>query len=268
MTSKQHALWISRGRPWQVALPVATLGGLLMRYGYTVYFLGDTRHLDHIPPEDHTPYSETGWPIATEYGWVTACDIMPPTDAQRRAGLPSLQALGAQLFRDKQADDRGVKWIKYMNWGPVSDSSAVHDQWQPGHQRSSSGDTGHIHLSDRSDMIHYAGAAGYDPIARLRGEDNDMAREDVINIVNLLAAGTSMAGYADQDNEPLNDVASKVNLTILAGKLDTITNQVAALGEQVAKLGSGSASGAPVPPAALPAEVSVSGTLTLSPVAE
>lgn len=170
MMSKQHALWIARGQPQQTAEPILALAMKLRWYGYTVYTLGDTRHLDHIPPEDHTPYSETGWPVSTPYGWVTACDVMPPTAAQLRDGLPSLQRLGAQLYADRQANMPGVSWLKYMNWGPADDRHAVQDRWKPDHERGSSGDIGHIHLSSRSDMIHYAGAAGYDPVARLRGQ--------------------------------------------------------------------------------------------------
>jgi hypothetical protein len=178
MTSPQHLRWISRGSQWQLAWPLVALRDRLRGYGYTVYDLGDTSHLDHIPPEDHTPYSETGWPGTTPYGWVTAIDIMPPPAGH---GLPSLQALGAQLFNDKQAGFPGVAWLKYMNWGPTNNSSAVHDRWEPGHERSSSGDTGHIHLSCRSDATQSSAGAGYDPVARLRGQTtSSTAMEDIM----------------------------------------------------------------------------------------
>ena len=218
MTSPQHAKWIRLGMQWHLARPLVALRDRLRTYGYTVYDLGDTRHLDHIPPEDHTPYSETGWPGTTPYGWVTAIDIMPPPNNS----LPSLQALGGQIFGDREADLDEVSWLKYMNWGPVDDRHAVHDQWQPNHVRSSSTDVGHIHLSSRSDVTQSTVGDSYDPVARLRGEDSEMSSKEVNDIVNLLIGGISTAGYADQDSDPLNDAAAKMNLNILSGKLDQV----------------------------------------------
>lgn len=165
MTSRQHALWITRGKPMKVARPLAALRDRLRRYGYTVYDLGDTGHLDHQPPEDHTPYSETGWPGTTPYGWVTAIDIMPPP---ARLRLPSLPVLAGQIFKDMTAGLKDVSWLKYMNWGPIDDRHAVHDQWQPNHVRRSSSDVGHTHISGRSDMTQSTVGDNYDPVARIR----------------------------------------------------------------------------------------------------
>lgn len=158
---------------WQLARPLVALRDRLRRYGYTVYDIGDTRHLDHIPPEDHTPYSETGWPGTTPYGWVTAIDIMPPPNNS----LPSLQSLGGQILSDRQAGVNGASWLKYMNWGPVNNWTAVHDQWQPNHVRRSSSDVGHIHLSSRSDVTQSTVGDNYDPVARLRGDLEEMEDE-------------------------------------------------------------------------------------------
>lgn len=175
MTSPQHQRWIRSGMQWRLARPLVALRDRLRGYGYTVYDIGNTSHLDHIPPEDHTPYSETGWPGTTPYGWVTAIDIMPPPAGR---GLPSLQALGGQIYDDMQAGHDGVRWLKYMNWGPVNDRSAVHDTWQPDHARRSSSDVGHIHLSSRSDVTQSDVGDDYDPIARLRGQqEEDMTPE-------------------------------------------------------------------------------------------
>lgn len=178
MTSPQHARWIRSGMQWSLARPLVALRDRLRRYGYTVYDLGDTRHLDHIPPEDHTPYSETGWPGTTPYGWVTAIDIMP----EHPAGLPSLQQLGRQLVDDRQANVPGVAWIKYINWGPVNDRSAQQDRWMPNHVKRSSSDVGHIHLSGRSDHVLSATPAelDYDPVARLRGINSGIEEEDIM----------------------------------------------------------------------------------------
>jgi hypothetical protein len=218
---------------WQLARPLVALRDRLRRYGYTVYDIGDARHLDHVPPEDHTPYSETGWPGTTPYGWVTAIDIMPPPTSK---ALPSLQALGRRMHDDRNAGYDGASWLKYMNWGPADDRHAVHCKWQPSHQQLSSGDVGHLHLSSRSDVTQSMVGDNYDPVARLRGQsegDGDMAEKDVIDIVNLLINGTSTAGYADKDTNPLNDAAATMNLTILGGKLDQIITALGKLGGAV-----------------------------------
>lgn len=162
MTSAQHRKWINSGLAWHLMDPLVYMRDKLRRYGYTVYDIGNNDHLDKAKPEDHTPYSETGWPVATPYGWVTAIDIMPPPSGK---GLPSLQQLGAQIRKDKIAGR--APFVKYMNWGPVDDRHAVQDSWKPDLHRYSSSDTGHIHLSGRSDMIH--SAVRYDPVAALRG---------------------------------------------------------------------------------------------------
>jgi hypothetical protein len=204
MTSPQHAAWIRDGEHWQLAQPLAALRDRLRGYGYIVYDLGDKSHLDHQPPEDHTPYSETGWPGKTPYGWVTAIDIMPPPTA----ALPSLQALGRQIFDDKQIGLPSATWLKYMNWGPSSDSSAVHDQWEPDHVRTSSGDAGHIHLSCRSDATQWVSGNNYDPVARLRGQTGDEMDRQHYDLLTALAVGITEKGFVAVVGDPNTDNAN------------------------------------------------------------
>lgn len=178
MTSRQHARWINSGLNWSLALPLANLRDRLRKYGYTVYDIGDNSHMDRVPPEDHTPYSETGWPGLVPYGWVTAIDIMPP---RAGSGLPSLQQLGKQIYQDRLYAFDGAMWIKYMNWEPDRDNGGAcyHDSWTPVHDRRTSSDRGHIHVSGRSDWVTRAlpPMLQYDPIARLRGEVGASAPE-------------------------------------------------------------------------------------------
>jgi hypothetical protein len=159
--------WVAAGEPWKPARPVDDLARRLRGYGYTVYELGNDAHLHANPPEDHTPYSATGWPTASPRWWVHALDIMPPTTA----GLPTVARLGLQLYADKQ---NGVApWLKYMNWEPSGPNGpCYHDEWQPAHTRRSSTDRGHIHISIRSDYTTSTAAATYDPVARIKGGTN------------------------------------------------------------------------------------------------
>lgn len=181
MTSAQHQDWINRGRPDEgLAHPLVQLENILTAHGYTVFDKPDARHLDDEPPEDHTDYSETGWPNGNTKWKRWAIDIMPPSVGQKSKvdglTLPSLQSLGAQLRNDRDDNHPGVRWLKYMNYGPTGNNSAVHVSWYGNvvkGTQSSSSDAGHIHASARTDMWDYD-TGGYDPVARMRGTGNDM----------------------------------------------------------------------------------------------
>lgn len=144
MTSRQHQDWINRGKPDSgLVLPLQLLANLLSAAGYTVYVYPNDAHLDAEPPEDHTYYSETGWPNKSPKWWRHAIDIMPPPGGKN---LPSLTELGQRIFNARQAGQ--ITWLKYMNWPSDGNlNHAVQDRWEPSHSRGSSGDTGHIHLS-------------------------------------------------------------------------------------------------------------------------
>ncbi len=177
MATTAYNNWVRDGRPWKVAAPIKAIGDVLRRYGYVVYYLGsdDSSHLQASKPQDHCPFSYTGWPASHPYPWVTAMDIMPP---KAGSGLPSLQRLGAQMIADRQAGHPGMAWLKYINHEPDRDNGGAcwHHSWQPNYARVSSSDRGHIHASGRSDMVTAAGAAAtYDPVARIRGTAPDPA---------------------------------------------------------------------------------------------
>lgn len=207
-TSPQHLAWIRRGSRWRLARPLLALRDRLRAYGYTVYDLGNNAHLDAEPPEHHCPYSESNWPVFEGKPMpdvVTAIDIMPPD----KPGLPSLQLLGAQLFADKQADV--APWVVDMNWGPTSDRTAVRDTWRPGHVRTPSGDTGHIHLSCRSDAIDSPAGDLYDPVARLRGQTGDdmtaMTR-GLYDLLTALSVGITEDGFVAVVGDPTSPNAN------------------------------------------------------------
>lgn len=161
MTAAQYQAWQRGGGHWQPAAPVADLAATLRGHGYTVYILGDASHMNASTPEDHTPFSATGWPFPAPAGWVWALDVMP-------GGSIDLGRLGAQLVADKNAAVPGAAPIKYMNWTPPG-ASCRHDSWEPGHVTAASSDTGHIHVSVRTDYQTSRAMQGYDPVARALG---------------------------------------------------------------------------------------------------
>lgn len=196
MSKQDRLAWEAKGRPWQLMRPAADLRDRLRGYGYTVYDLGDLSHLDHEPPQDHTPYSATGYPDKAKYGWVYAIDIMPPS----KVGLPSLQQLGARLLSDRNGTVAGIKWLKYMNWEPEGDYTGpcYHESWQPTYKRTSSSDRGHIHLSGLTGYETSTVGADYDPVARIRG-------------------GSFMAALTDQQQQELYEWVKLINWSVGRG---------------------------------------------------
>lgn len=150
--------WVAQGKPFKLTDPLVELRDLLRARGYTVYDIGNLDHLLHNPPEDHTPYSATGWPNPAKYGTGYAIDIMP------NSRLTPLSTLGKWFLDDKKAGR--IPWLKYFNWEP-GDGNCWHESWQPNYSRVASSDRGHIHISARTDVLV---RNGYDPFRR----DSDM----------------------------------------------------------------------------------------------
>lgn len=181
--------WVADGKPVSFARPIARVRDRLRAHGYTVYDLGNQAHLTHDPPEDHTPFSATGWPVASRYPYVHAIDIMPPAAGALskidHMPLPTLAELGAQLHDDRAAGHAGATWIKYMNWEPEGNYTGpcYHCSWMPDHARRDSSDRGHIHVSCCSDAVTWTSADDYDPVQRIREESDMTTAPEVRDIV-------------------------------------------------------------------------------------
>ncbi len=179
-----YTRWVRDGSPWKFGRAAKAVAGHLRAHGYTVYMQGNQQHLEHDPPEDHTPYSATGWPANAPYPYCLALDIMPPRPGQQSliTGrlLPSLQQLSAQLYQDKQAGHPGAAFVKYMNWEPERDNGGpcYQDSWRPGHARRNSTDRGHTHISSRTDYATSGASDDYDLVARVTGDDMPLNSDD------------------------------------------------------------------------------------------
>jgi hypothetical protein len=161
-----YSAWVADGSPWKPAQPIADLATTLRGHGMTVYILGNDDHQRADPPEDHTAFSATAWPGPQPYPRILACDVMPDDHVD-------WVRLGEQIVADKQAGVPGTEWIKYVNYTDRN-GTCWHASWQPTYRRTASTDRGHIHVSGRTDYVTSSVAAGYDPVARMRGEDTDM----------------------------------------------------------------------------------------------
>lgn len=163
VTLRSYSYWLSHGEPYVLARPLAKLQVRLRGYGYTVYDYPNDAHLTADPPEDHTPFSATGWPNESEFGVGHADDIMPSGDP----ALPTIAEIAEQILLDKAAGLPELAWLKYMNWTDAA-GNCWHESWEPNHERRPSTDKGHIHLSGRTDYTTSAVGDDYDPVARLR----------------------------------------------------------------------------------------------------
>ncbi|MBM0277802.1 hypothetical protein [Micromonospora tarensis] len=206
MTRAQYEAWQRDGEPFRLMTPADDLLDQLRAHGYTVYAIGNESHMLASPAEDHTPFSQTGWPGTAKYGVGYAIDIMPPKAGQKSKldgkPLPSLQQLGAQLVADRKAGVPGISWLKYINWEPERNNGGpcYQDSWKPNYARRSSTDRGHIHASGRTGMESSTVARGYDPVARIRGEDDMDSAQDA----RLKRVETDLAWLRDFANRALN----------------------------------------------------------------
>lgn len=184
MTSWQHQDWINHGRPDSgLVRPLAQLRDVLRAAGYTVYDWPNDAHLDAEPPEDHTFYSETGWPKPSPKWWRHAIDVMPKPGAD---GARDLWLLGARIAADRQAGR--ITWLKYINRPPTSDLRyAIQEAWEPNYVKRGSSDTGHLHLSSITGVE--ALDAPYNPLIAAGVDGMAHTIDDVYNAITAIANG-------------------------------------------------------------------------------
>lgn len=166
MASQGYRDWLNAGRPYTLIRPAKAIQATLRGYGLTVYDYPNDDHLQADTPQDHTPFSVTGYPGSNARWNARALDVMPRGDSY--AARAENADIARQFIADRNAGHPGVMWIKYLNW---TDEKGVcrQERWTPNHETRSSTDKGHIHISGRSDVDNDSRADGYDPIARMDG---------------------------------------------------------------------------------------------------
>lgn len=220
MATQAYHNWMNDGQPWKESRPAYAIGRKLAAHGYTVYYKGNEAHLTARTPEDHTPFSATGWPGSHPYPYCNAMDIMPPpagaTSKLDGKLLPTLQQLARRLRADKIADVPGARWLKYLNWEPEGNYTGpcYHDSWQPTYARTPSTDRGHIHASGRSDYVTSPTADDYDLVARARGEDMPVTADDAIKLFNTDNTVPMPQWRADKVTNPAIMAATALAITM------------------------------------------------------
>lgn len=161
MASQGFRDWVAAGRPYVLCRPCREFEALLKAAGYTVYDYPDDRHQLADLPEDHTPYSATGWPLPSARWVGHAVDVMP------KAGLMPLPELARRIIAARDARTPGTEWIKYLNWTDEQ-GRCWHERWAADGTRitTSSTDKGHLHVSARSDYDNSdtVSASGWNPL--------------------------------------------------------------------------------------------------------
>jgi hypothetical protein len=123
----------------------------------------DEAHYQAEPPEDHTPFSYTGWPLPNPYPVVFATDVMHRPDL----GV-DCNVLFAYWLAEAKAGR--MPWLKYLIWQRKLYS--VRSNWVP---QANSGHDDHVHLSARTDHKDTSlGAWSPAPGTATSEEDDDM----------------------------------------------------------------------------------------------
>lgn len=198
--------WVDDGRPWRNAVYIAEFIGALNR-GFPLGdaanifgSIGDYAHLTADTPQDHTPYSQTGWPVPTPYPVVTASDVMHRPDL----GVDCTVLVPYWLAAAKAGR---MPWLKYIIWqGKRYD---VRNSWQP---VAASGHFGHAHLSGRSDKVS-TGLGGWNPIPT-GGAGGGTGDDDVSDAYDLLVTGLR-PGAPSQTHTPEPRYPSIPNSAVL-----------------------------------------------------
>jgi hypothetical protein len=189
MPTQAYLDWLDAGRPYTLIRPARAVQAALRGYGLTVYDYPNDAHLKASVPEDHTPFSVTGWPGANRRWRARALDVMPRDGVPAAAARNENAAIVRQLIRDRDAGVPGAMWIKYINW---TDESGVcrQERWMDlsaplRRTTRTSTDNGHVHISGRSDVDDDDRADTYDPIARMSGTDEDMDANQAQQLANV-----------------------------------------------------------------------------------
>lgn len=143
--NRWYAPWVAAGRQFMLAQPiaeaVAQLTAAYPKMPDLFGTIGDLAHLEAATPQDHTPYSQTGWPVAAPYGVVTAMDIMH---------RPELGVDCDQIFAHLLASvkDTSAPWVKYIIW-----KRKIYDTRQRWVPQPADNHDDHLHISARTDFL-------------------------------------------------------------------------------------------------------------------
>jgi hypothetical protein len=202
--SEYYDNWVADGKPWRNARPIAEIAAKLKAARPAAASagcfgtIGDLAHLLAEPPQDHTPYSQTGWPLPNPYPRITATDITHRPDL----GVDCNEIHKHWLA---SANAGQMPWIKYWIWqGRRYD---VRNNFNP---VSASGHYDHLHGSQRTDHIETS-IGGWHPLPGMGDDmyeqaDRNTAHADTWRMLTILenrpAAEYQLLGEEKPRSEP------------------------------------------------------------------
>lgn len=142
MATAAYKVWVKTGRPWHVANIVKDYLQQLHAAGWRfdeLGTIGDEAHLQAERPQDHTPFSETGWPGTHPYPAILALDVMAAGHDD-----PHVDDLVYHWLNAARAGS--TPWVKYINWQGYQFD--VRKGWAA---RPIAGHFDHAHISFRTD---------------------------------------------------------------------------------------------------------------------
>lgn len=183
--------WESLGRPLEPAQPVREMVQALKAAfplaAGTFSWYADASHYEAGVPEDHTPYSYTGWPLPNPEWFVFATDVMHQPDLGVDCNVLFDYWIG-------EARTGRIPSLKYLIWQGQRYDVRAATPWEP---TPTLGHFDHIHLSFRTDYTH-TGFGDWNPIP---GGDNDMLTpQEKAWLHNIAAIVGAMIDGADNAN--------------------------------------------------------------------
>lgn len=132
MATQAYYTWRNAGSPWRLATPIAELQTWAKANGVSILgTIGNQDHLVAEPPQDHTPFSATAWPVPLPGFVVTAID------------LADTNGLGQAILTQARAGK--LPWLKYVIF-----ANKVYSHWDNFQEGKYNSDS-HVHMSIRSD---------------------------------------------------------------------------------------------------------------------
>lgn len=187
MATQAYQDWVARGRHWTLAKPLREYASALISAGFAqngIGTIGDERHLHADPPEDHTPFSSTGWPDEAPLEVVTALDLNSVKGSRQ-----DWDTVARYWIQEARAGR--TPWVKRIIFqGRHYD---VRYAWEA---RPILGHYDHVHVGIRTDWV--SRSIGDWPII---GEDSRMAlRDETLTLPGeRLPTGQETPGYPGQE---------------------------------------------------------------------